>query len=154
MGIKYLGQDTNIIILGLASLAIIILVGATVFFQFNLDEISSKKGTLESNLTTAEERLADLERRLNETLKVKEILGKDVGTLGNLYNQTESELSDTKSTLTSTQTELTNTKKELDTTKSLLDVEKDKYSDLVEIKDALCDYIDSLGSNATSQSDC
>ncbi len=161
-GEKYIGQTTNPIMLIILVSAILILVGATLYFQFFLGGVSTEKGSIES-------RLRQVENELNSTLvdltATKEKLATatgDVSKIGNLYNttaadldQTKGELDTTKSSLASTQTELDKTKTDLSSAKSQLNSTQADLttakSDLAATKsklDAVCSYMKS-NSNLT-----
>ena len=124
---KYIGQTTNSVMLIILVSAILILVGATLYFQFFLGGVSTEKGSIESRLRQVENELNSTLLNLGATKEKLSTATGDVSKIGDLYNstaaslgQTQSELDTTKTSLASTQSELDTTKSELSTTKSQL----------------------------------
>ena len=117
---SFMGKNINLFLLILVIGVVILLAGASLFFQENLKNINKNLKEERSNLNLCKTELISKINALNQTLENLNFTKQDISKYGVLYQNktveletTQSELSEKSEQLSSATTQLTSTKTEL-----------------------------------------
>ncbi|MBT7902935.1 hypothetical protein HN587_03655 [Candidatus Woesearchaeota archaeon] len=123
----FMEKNINIFLLILLLAMIVVLGGASVYYQDIIKETTLKFKEKNAEFDTCTTNLNNTTIILNKAKENLDLTKQDVSTYGVLYENKTAELTDTKTNLESTKSSLENTQSELSNTKETLDEFKEKY---------------------------
>jgi chromosome segregation ATPase len=129
----FMQKNVNVYLLILVLIVAGALAGSSVYYQQNLDGLTSKQDTIYANLSQCSADLESYKFNLNKTMRSLNTTTQDIRRYDELYTTKTEELETTQSTLEETSKDLKSTKLDLQEETALKNKYKNDYEDQLQI---------------------